>query len=43
MIFTLQIAGAFGALIHCVAALVEAKGATARIFELLHRKPRIAG
>ena len=36
-------AGAFVALIQGVAALVEAKGATARIFELLHRKPRIAG
>ena len=36
-------AGALLALIHGVDALVTAKGATARIFELLRRKPRIAG
>jgi len=43
MIYTLHFAGSLVALIHGLGRLVEARGASARVFELIHRQPLTAG
>jgi len=43
MIYTLHFAGALVAMITGYGRMVEARGASARIFELLHREPRTMG